>query len=168
MGRRSIAYNGADARCRIVDGDLRDVVVAAPFDLVTGTPPYFPRGTGNESAKTHAAAARFEHRGGVADYLAIASQCIAPEGRIVICSASLERDRVTAAVCALGLGHRAQWTIVPRVGKLALVTVDGLEGTATAAPERHELIVRDRAGQWTTEFQRVRADLGMPIARPGA
>jgi tRNA1Val (adenine37-N6)-methyltransferase len=168
MGRRSIAYNGAEARCRIVDGDLRDVVVAGPFDLVTGTPPYFPRGTGTESAKPHAAPARFEHRGGVEDYLATATRCVAPDGRIVICSGALERDRMTAAVRAFRLGHQAQWTIVPRAGKQALVMVDVLEGTASAAPERHELVVRDRAGRWTADFQRVRADLGMPTAPPGA
>jgi tRNA1(Val) A37 N6-methylase TrmN6 len=166
MGRRSIAYNGVEARCRIVDGDLRDVAPAGPFDLVTGTPPYFPRGTGTESDKTHAAPARFEHRGGVEDYLAIAAARVAPGGRIAICSAALERDRVAAAVRALGLGHREQWTIIPRAGKDALVMVDVLERSGPPAPAAHELVVRDRAGRWTPEFQHVRTDLGMPSTPP--
>ncbi len=102
------------------------------------------------------------------DYLAIAAKCVAPKGRIVICSAALECDRVAAAVRALGLGHRAHWTIVPRAGKHALVMVDVLEETAAAEPERCELVVRDGAGKWTADFQRVRADLGMPSAPPGS
>jgi tRNA1(Val) A37 N6-methylase TrmN6 len=166
LGRRSIAYNGVVARCRIVDGDLRHDAITGSFELVTGTPPYFPRGTGTESTKTHAAAARFEHRGGVEDYLAVAAQRVAPGGRIAICSAALERDRVAAAVRALGLGHTEQWTIVPRADKDPLVMVDVLAPSGDAAPARHELVVRDRDGRWTPAFQEVRAALGMPSTPP--
>jgi len=165
MGRRSIAYNGAEARCQILDGDLREVAIAGPFDLITGTPPYFPIGTGTESTKTHAAPARFEHRGGVEDYLAVAARSLAPEGRIAICTSSLERDRVAAAVRTLGLGHVAQWQIIPRDGKAPLVIVDVL-GRSAATPVLHDLVVRDRAGRWTASFQRVREDLGIPTAPP--
>ena len=166
MGRRSIAYNGAETRCRILDGDLRTATPAGPFDLITGTPPYFPIGTGTESAKTHAAPARFEHRGGVEDYLAAAARLIAPGGRIAVCTSALERDRVTAAVRELGLGHTEHWEIVPRAGKPALVDVDVLAPTGGHVPARHELVVRDRESRWTPEFQRVRADLGMPATPP--
>jgi len=166
MGRRSIAYNGVAARCRIVDGDLRHATPAGPFELVTGTPPYFPRGTGTESAKAHAAPARFEHRGGVEDYLAIAADRAAPAGRIAICSSALERDRVDAAVRALGLGHHERWEIVPRAGKDPLVLVDVLARTGGPDPARHQLVVRDHGGRWTPEFQRVRGDLGMPTTPP--
>jgi tRNA1(Val) A37 N6-methylase TrmN6 len=165
MGRRSIAYNGVDARCRIVDGDLRDDRIDGSFDLVTGTPPYFPRGTGIESDKTHAAAARFEHRGGIEDYLAIAARHVTPSGRIAMCSSVIERDRVTAAVRALGLGHHEHWSIVPKQGRDTLVVVDVMS-RVPGELARHQLVVRDGAGQWTPEFQRVRADLGMPVRPP--
>ncbi len=166
MGRRALAYNGIEARCRILDGDLRDIVLPGPFGLITGTPPYFPIGTGTESAKTHAAPARFEHRGGVEDYLATAARLIAPGGRIAVCTSALERDRVTAAVRAIGLGHTEHWEIVPRAGKPALVDVDVLAPSGGLTPVRHELVVRDRESRWTAEFQRVRADLGMPSTPP--
>ncbi|HEX2686645.1 MAG TPA: methyltransferase [Kofleriaceae bacterium] len=166
LGRRSISYNGVDARCRIVDGDLRHDTPAGPFDLVTGTPPYFPRGTGTESDKPHAAPARFEHRGGVEDYLAIAADRVAPGGRITLCSSVRERARVDAAVRALGLGHHERWAIVPRADKDPLVLVDVLARPGARAPAPHQLVVRDRDGRWTPEFQRVRGDLGMPTMPP--
>lgn len=166
LGRRSISYNGVDARCRIIDGDLRRDTPTGSFDLVTGTPPYFPRGTGTESGKPHAAPARFEHRGGVEDYLAIAADRVAPTGRIAICSSALERARVDAAVRALGLGHHERWAIVPRAGKDPLVIVDVLVRTGAPDPGPHQLVVRDRDGRWTPEFQRVRGDLGMPTTPP--
>ncbi len=166
MGRRSIAYDGVESRCRIMDGDLRDLAIAESFDLVTGTPPYFPRGTGTESEKTHAAPARFEHRGGVEDYLAIAAARVTHDGHIVICSAALERDRVATAVRALGLAHREHWTIIPRAGKDPLVMVDVVGHSGSATPERRELVVRDRDGHWTAAFRNVRTELGMPSAPP--
>lgn len=168
MGRRSIAYNGVEQRCRIIDGDLRDDTIEGPFDLITGTPPYFPIGTGTESKKTHAAPARFEHRGGVEDYLAVAARRIAPAGRIAVCTSALERERVAAAVRALGLRHAEHWAVVPRAGKQALVDVDVMQPDGTTPTAQHELVVRDRSGQWTPDFQRVRADLGMPTSRPFA
>ncbi|MCX5741615.1 MAG: methyltransferase [Proteobacteria bacterium] len=162
LGRRSIEFNGVEDRCRIVDGDLRTLADDARYELVTGTPPYFPRGTGTESAKAHALACRFEVRGGVEDYLATAARLVAPGGSIVVCSAALERDRVAAAVTATALPWREHWEIVGRAGKAALVCVDRF-AAGDAPREDHELVVRDRAGAWTDAFRRVRADMGLPI-----
>ncbi|HMY20819.1 MAG TPA: methyltransferase domain-containing protein, partial [Polyangium sp.] len=54
LARRSIAWNGVDDRCEVFHGDLRDADFAekiGPADLVTGTPPYLPIGTGVESSR---------------------------------------------------------------------------------------------------------------------
>ena len=169
MGRRSIAYNGVEQRCRILDGDLREVtgeqLAAERFELVTGTPPYFPRGTGTESEKLHATPCRFEVRGGVEDYLEAAARVLAPGGDIVVCSSALERDRVEYALRELALHRCEHWDIVPREGKQVLVMVDVVSNTATAATA-HTLTVRDRAGTWTPEFQRVRTEMGLPATPP--
>ncbi|MBA3499218.1 MAG: methyltransferase domain-containing protein [Deltaproteobacteria bacterium] len=169
MGRRSIAYNGVDARCRILDGDLREVVgeqlAGERFDLVTGTPPYFPRGTGTESEKLHALPCRFEVRGGVEDYFEAAARVLAPGGDIVVCSSALERDRVDDALRELALHRREHWDIVPRAGKQVLVMVDVVSNEATN-PTTHTLTVRDRASAWTPEFQRVRTEMGLPATPP--
>src|SRR5438045_5759764 len=48
LARKTMRYNGIDDRVTIYDGDLRDASILsadAPFDLVTGSPPYFPPGT---------------------------------------------------------------------------------------------------------------------------
>jgi tRNA1Val (adenine37-N6)-methyltransferase len=163
LGRRSLAFNGVEDRCRIVDGDLRDHALSGPFALITGTPPYFPRGTGTESDKPHAMPCRFELRGGVEDYLAAATRLVAPGGSITICTSALERDRVRAA--AVGLSWREHWQIVPREGKEPLVDVDVFAPTS-AAVVQHSLTVRDREGRWTAEFQRVRDQMGMPSTPP--
>jgi tRNA1(Val) A37 N6-methylase TrmN6 len=161
LGRRSIAYDGVDDRCRIVDGDLRKVALPGGFDLVTGTPPYFPRGTGTESDKPHAMPCRFELRGGIEDYLATAARVLAPNGRIVVCTSALERDRVQAATAHLP--WREHWEIVPREGKAPLVDVDVF---GPGARTDHRLVVRDAGGQWTPAFRAVREAMGMPSKPP--
>lgn len=166
MGRRSIAYNGVEDRCRIVDGDLREAgQLDGMFGLITGTPPYFPRGTGTESEKAHAMPCRFELRGGVEDYLAAARDVLAPGGEIVVCTAALERDRVVGATAALGLHPREHWDITPREGKQVLVMVDVLTAAQTDVTT-HALVVRDRAGAWTPAFRQVRTEMGMPSVPP--
>jgi tRNA1Val (adenine37-N6)-methyltransferase len=174
MGRRSIAYNGVTDRCRIFDGDLRELAVlqcelgAAPFDLITGTPPYFPRGTGTESVTPQVAPCRFELRGGVEDYLAAAAPRLAPGGRLVMCTAALERDRVIAAVANRSLTPLEHWDIVPRQDKPTLVMIDVLARAVDASTPatRHTLVVRDRNGAWTPEFRAVRIAMGLPPTSP--
>jgi tRNA1Val (adenine37-N6)-methyltransferase len=167
MARRSIAYNGITERCRIIDGDLREVSASlgVRFELVTGTPPYFPRGTGTESAKPHATPCRFEVRGGVEDYLEAAQRVLAPGGELVVVTSVLERDRVELATRALGIHLQEHWEIIPRAGKHALVDVSVLTDRAVET-SRHRLVVRDRTGTWTPEFQQVRTDMGLPATPP--
>ncbi|GMU62266.1 MAG: hypothetical protein AMXMBFR34_40290 [Myxococcaceae bacterium] len=167
MGRRSIRYDGAEARCRILDGDLRDASLLgdARFELITGTPPYFPRGTGTESGLPHAMPCRFESRGGVEDYLTAASRWLSDSGRVALCSAALEADRIAPAAQAAGLSLVEHHTIIPREGKAPLVLVD-VFSFAPAPRVDHVLTVRDASGQWTAEFRALREEMGMPSSPP--
>ena len=167
MGRRSILWNGVEARCRILDGDLREPNVLpaeARFPLITGTPPYFPRGTGPESDKSHAAACRFEVRGGIEVYCEAAARWLTPEGRFVVCTAALEADRVLASAREAKLHVIEHVDIVPREGKDVLVMIDVLAHKPAPRLER-SLTVRDTASQWTPEFQAVREAMGFPPLR---
>lgn len=167
MGRRSIAWNGVEARCRIIDGDLREASVLpadARFPLITGTPPYFPEGTGPQSEKTHAAACRFETRGGIEEYAQAAAGWLTPDGRFIVCTAALEAGRVVSAAHDAKLHVIEHVDVVPRVGKDVLVMIDVL-AREPAPLLRHSLTVRDADSQWTPQFQAVREAMGFPPRR---
>lgn len=170
MGRRSIAFNGVPSRCRILDGDLRDLPhqLDARFDLITGTPPYFPRGSGTESTTAQVAPCRFELRGGVEDYLAAAAKLVTETGRIVVCTSALERDRVVACAQHNHLTVLQHWDIVPRQDKPVLIMVDVLarRSAVDTQTEMRTLVVRDRASSWTPEFRAVRLAMGLPPTSP--
>jgi tRNA1(Val) A37 N6-methylase TrmN6 len=164
LARRSIAYDGVEARCVVRLGDLRDEALVEPgaFDLVTGTPPYFRRGEGVESDKVQCAPARFEHRGGVEDYVRAASRALSAAGRFVVCTAAAQRPRVFEAARASSLAVTSALDVVPREGKPALVSVFTLARPEVGACVERTLTVRDRAGRWTNDFVRVREAMGLP------
>lgn len=174
LARRSLIWNGADDRCTVVCGDFRDPKLQSTlcteglFDLVTGTPPYFPRGTGKESAKIQCAPCRFEHRGGIEDYCLSAVRYLAPGASFVACASATQRTRVERAALAAGLVVERWRDVIPREGKPPLISVFVLRraGDAETFCEEPPLVVRDSSGRWTADFAAVRRDMGMPVAVP--
>ena len=109
LARRNVDDNGLGARITLAHGDLRDVTRGWPHDrcaLVTGTPPYLPKGTALASPDPQRAAARLELRGGVEDYLAAAARVLGPGGRVVVCADGRAPERVIRGAAAAGLSPR--------------------------------------------------------------
>jgi tRNA1Val (adenine37-N6)-methyltransferase len=162
LARKSIAWNGVGNRVQLVEADFRSTALERKFDLVTGTPPYFPIGTGTLSEKVQAAPCRFEHRGGVEAYCEAASRALADDGTFVFCESANQLPRVEAALKSHGL-HLRRWVdVIPREGKQPLVSVFSAQRSACVAEQQPPLKVRDGSGQWTAEFLSVRAAMGMP------
>ena len=167
MARRSLAWNGAADRVAVRDGDFRDPAVLAgqgTFDLVTGTPPYFPIGTGSQSDRTQRAPCRFEHHGGVEAYCEAAARMLAPGAPFVACEAWIQRERVAPAGRAAGLALTYWREVIPREGKGPLLVVFAMSAVAQAGVlvTPPPLVVRDRQGRRTPEFRDVRESMGMP------
>ena len=167
LARRSVTWNGVDDRCRVVSGDLRDGQLLAgepAFDLVTGTPPYFPRGSGVESEHVQRGPCRFEHRGGIEDYAVAAARLLGPRAAFVACAAGTQTERVMAAATNAGLAVDRLRAVIPRAGKAPLVILFSMRAKDTAPPLVIEspLIVRDAKGRRTEEFVGLRGDMGMP------
>ena len=167
MGRRSLAWNGAADRVEIRNGDFRDPTLLAgegPFDLVTGTPPYFPAGSGPQSDRTQRACCRFEHHGGVEAYCEAAARVLAPGAPFVACEAWIQRERVEPAGRAAGLALSYWREVIPREGKIPLFVVFAMTAPteAGALVRPPPLVVRDQQGRRTPEFVALREAMGMP------
>jgi tRNA1(Val) A37 N6-methylase TrmN6 len=162
MARRSLAWNGVESRCRVENLDFREYHGESDFDLVTGTPPYFPPGSGLESDRVQRAPCRFEHRGGVEDYARVAAPLIAADGRFVACEAALQSVRVESAARAAGLTITGWLDVIPREGKPPLFCVFELRKQGVRRDET--LTIRARDGSWTREFRALREAMGLPPA----
>jgi tRNA1Val (adenine37-N6)-methyltransferase len=176
LARRNVARNGLDGRVTLMHGDLRDATwqaaqAGAPFDLVVGTPPYFPPGTATPSPDSQRAHARHELRGGVEDYLGAAGRLVASGGRVVVCAAAQRPARVTDGARAAGLVPLRRLDVVPRAGQGALFAVWTL---ARAVDEpavpldavvpvdvRPPFVARDATGARTRAYLDLRAAFGL-------
>jgi tRNA1Val (adenine37-N6)-methyltransferase len=171
LARRSLCYNGAAARCELRLGDLRDpgLLPEGPsFDLVTGTPPYIPLGSGLISNKVQRGPCCFELRGGVEDYCAAAARSLAPGGRFVVCSGPWPPERIDLAAERADLAIRRRIAVVPREGKPTLFGVYVMQHLAEAAPpvvEPERFVVRHADGRLSAEMHRARERFGLPPSR---
>jgi len=168
LARRSIAWNGIESRCQVRTGDLRSPTLReglGPVDLVTGTPPYLPVGSGPESRRVQCGPCRFEHRGGIEDYCLAAASLLAPGAPFIACAAGFQRDRVMDAAAAAGLSLTAWKDVYPKPGKPPLFAVFCLKKTSDPAPtvDHPPLYLRGEHGMFTVEHDLIRHTLGIPV-----
>ncbi len=165
FARRNVALNGCQDRARIVAGDLRDLELVrslGPFDLITGSPPYFHPDSGTHCKDPARAAAHFELRGGIEEYAAAAGAALDPGGLFVCCAAASPRRRGPEALRKAGLKLRYRRDVIPRLGKEPFLSLlvgahDGGSGWEHAPP----LVLRDGEGARTVEHRQIREWTGV-------
>jgi tRNA1(Val) A37 N6-methylase TrmN6 len=126
LARKSAAYNGLTDRCDIRDADFRDPQALGQderFDLVLGSPPYFPVGTGIEGDHDQKIACRFELRGDINDYARIAAKHLAAGGVFTCIFPEEQRERVEVAAKTADLLIVRRRPVVFREGQPPLVTL---------------------------------------------
>jgi tRNA1Val (adenine37-N6)-methyltransferase len=141
-------------------GDLRELALAERFPLITGSPPYFPLGTGVLPADAQKAHARFELRGDIGDYARAAARHLTADGVFVCCFPTPQRDRAIARIGDAGLHVTAYRDVVPRVGLRPLFTLFACRRAAATCRVEPALEVRTRDGVVTDEMRAVRRRFG--------
>lgn len=175
LARKSIRYNGQEGRVCPRLGDLRDPSLfegEAPFDLVTGTPPYWPEGHRLPAAHSQSVPARLEVRGSIADYAKAAARILAPGGIFACVFPNDQRDRALAALAEAGLLCLHRREIVFKEGEpygldvFAAARRQDLPddfGTKAACPEAEApILIRRADGSVDPAIARVRLAVGFP------
>lgn len=175
LARKSIAYNGQAHRIFPRLGDLRDPELfrdQAPFDLVLGTPPYWPEGHRLPAAHPQAIPARLEVRGGIEGYAQAAARLLAPGGLFACVFPNDQRPRALAALADAGLLCLRRREIVFKEGEaygLDLFAAARREDLPEDWPSRAQspavegpIFVRRADGQVDPGIAGVRLALGFP------
>jgi tRNA1Val (adenine37-N6)-methyltransferase len=172
LARKSAAYNGLDGRFDIRHGDFRDAGALGAgerFDLVLGSPPYFPQGTGIEGDHPQKVACRFELRGDIRDYARVASAHLAPGGLFACVFPEEQRERAEGAAGQASLTIVRRRPIIFREGEPPLVTLFAM----TRRPDIPEawrdrtlvepaLVIRRADGSVHPEYVAVKLSVGFP------
>ena len=184
LARKSAAYNGLEARYEIRHGDFRDDVTGGSeqgrskdpplraderFDLVLGSPPYFPLDAGVHGDHPQKVACRFELRGDIADYAIVAARHLAPGGVFACVFPEEQRERIERAARHAGLAIVRRRPVVFKEGEAPLVGLflmmarhdlpDAMRERTWLEPP---LIIRAADGRVHPEYSAVKLSIGFP------
>jgi tRNA1(Val) A37 N6-methylase TrmN6 len=175
LARKSVRYNGLGSRFTLYQGDLRDASILAnekPFDLVTGSPPYWPEGSATQADHPQAVPARLEVRGTVADYAHAARRILAPGGVFAFVFPTAQLDRALHALTAAQLKLVRRRDINFKEGDSPLISLFAAT-RAEDVPASYEafveapLTIRTRDGGIDREYSAVRMSIGFPPGNVG-
>jgi tRNA1(Val) A37 N6-methylase TrmN6 len=180
LARKSVAYNSLDDRFDLRLGDFRAEGVLdskEKFDLITGSPPYFPIGEGVLSDHPQKVECRFETRGDVRDYCQVAARHLAPGGMFFVVFPKNQEARVSEGADASGLLILRSRAVHFREGEAPLLGLyqmglrrDFPEGLAKKLSREHRasgweeppLTIRLKNGEVHPEYSVVKLSLGFP------
>lgn len=172
LARKSAVYNGLESRYEIRHADFREARVLAAdetFDLVLGSPPYFPVGTGIEGDHPQKVACRFELRGDIRDYASVSSQHLGAGGVFACVFPEEQRARLEAAASEADLVVVRRRPVVFREGEPPLVGLF-LMMRASDLPEsmrsrtwvEPSLTIRTTSGAIHPEYSAIKLAIGFP------
>lgn len=170
LARKSARFNELESRYEIRQGDFRDSNLIGPeekFDLVLGSPPYFPLGTGIEGDHPQKVACRFEVRGDIRDYCAVAARALAPAGWFACVFPTEQLERVEGAARDAKLFIVRRRPIVLREGEAPLLNLFAMVRGSDVPNSLQtwvepELIIRRRDGSVHPEYSAVKLSIGFP------
>ena len=172
LARKSAAFNGLTPRYEIRQGDFRDpeaLGAGEHFDLVLGSPPYFPLGTGNEGDHPQKVQCRFEVRGDIADYTRVAMAHLNPGGLFACVFPSKQLDRVQRAADDAAAVIVRRRPVVFREGDAPLVELFAMMRACDLPDEMRRrtwvepvLVIRTASGEVHPEYAAVKLAFGFP------
>jgi tRNA1(Val) A37 N6-methylase TrmN6 len=167
MARRAIAeLPKHEGRIDVRHADFREIEFRGDqYDLITGSPPYFPLDAGVLPDDPQRRACRFEERGGVEAYVEVAARALSDRARLYIVYQTRWSERIAAAAAEHGLHLSGQASFSTRADKPGpFLTVFELSRQAAELAHRVHYSVRDANGRISPEYQRIRRELGVAEA----
>lgn len=172
LAKKSMAYNGLLDRVDLREGDFRSDALGEDekFDLITGTPPYWPESDGVVSLHEQKQACRFELRGDVSAYIKKAEEHLLPGGIFVFVFPINPDHQLERAMKAIDDSRLRlfRWRRVSLqegrdhdIGLFACIA-------KTDLPENYEtweedtLIIRNAEGEISVEYQAIKLSFGFP------
>lgn len=175
LARKSAAYNGLLERYEMRLGDFRHPSVLREdevFELVLGSPPYFPLEDGMHGDHPQKIACRFEVRGDISDYCATAVKHLAPGGWFACVFPvqpphQLARVLDAAKQCGLSIVRRRDVALKegepPLLGLFAMARASDLpEGFREKTWVEPVLTIRRGDGSVHPEYSAIKLSFGFP------
>jgi len=167
MAAASIRQLPDEENIEIRHGDFRSAMgekASRSFDLVTGSPPYFPLGTGVLPEDYQRTACRFELRGGVEAYFQAAKRAMTDDGKFVLVFQTEWDKRVLAAAQDSGLHLQQRADVSMRSDREGPFLSVYVFGCAPVRVQEVSFAIRDGHGDVTTAYREIRREMGLTSA----
>jgi tRNA1(Val) A37 N6-methylase TrmN6 len=175
LARKSASYNGIEERYDLRCSDFRAPEILREeekFDLVLGSPPYFPLDAGLHGDHPQKVACRFEVRGTIADYCAVAAKHLGLGG-VFACVFPVQPEQQAARVeeaardADLVILRRRDVVLKeglsPLLGLFLMMRRDHLPANVCQKTWREpDLVIRTATGQVHPEYSLVKMSIGFP------
>ena len=175
LAEKSVTWNGLRDRFDVRCADFRDEQTLRrdeKFDLILGSPPYFPPGSGVFGDHPQKIACRFEMRGHVGDYSSVAAVHLQPGG-VFACVFPIDPpeqlERLREGASRAGLSLVRSRPIVLREGERPLLSLflmmrsadlpDWMRCQTWVEPA---LVIRTEKGEVHPEYSVVKLSFGFP------
>ncbi len=172
LAKKSAAYNGLLERYEIRMGDFRgnDVLGETErFDLILGSPPYFPIGSGVLGDHPQKIACRFELRGNIFDYCKTAADHLELGGLFACVFPTEQLERVQNSAKEAGLTIIRRRPVTLREGSEPLLSLFAMSLSEHLPAEMRdktwvepELVIRAADGSIHPEYSAVKLAIGFP------
>jgi tRNA1(Val) A37 N6-methylase TrmN6 len=172
LARKSAEYNGLLDRYDIRQADFRQAGALRAderFDLILGSPPYFPLGSGAEGDHPQKVACRFELRGDIADYARVAAAHLEAGALFACVFPEEQRSRLERAAADAALAIVRRRPVVFREGEPPLVGLFAMMRAGDLPePMRQRtwveppLVIRTAEGGVHPEYAAVKLAVGFP------
>ncbi len=175
LAQKSVFLNELSHRFQIREGDFRDTRLFEPhekFDLVLGSPPYFPQDSGILGEHPQTVACRFELRGDISDYCKTAAERL-ERGGFFSCIFPIQpkhqEARVVQAARDAGLVIVRRRSVILKEGDLPLLCLFGMIRSEDLPPgfrdqtwEEPPLVIRKKDGRVHPEYSAIKLSIGFP------
>jgi tRNA1Val (adenine37-N6)-methyltransferase len=173
LAKKSATFNLLNDRYEIREGDFRDPEVIGEderFDLILGSPPYFPEDTGILAEHPQKIACRFEVRGDIGDYCKAATPHLSAGGVFAFIfpiQPAHQLERVRGAASAAGLTLLRSRAICLKEGQPPLLSLFAmLKSTDVPSTfkgfEEPALTIRCKDGSIHPEYSAIKLSIGFP------
>ena len=156
LAQKTIEHNGLTNRVHALRGDIRNLNLCTErFDLITGSPPYFPVNKGVISPHPQRAACRMELRGSIIDYAKAAAMRLKEDGVFVVCFAAGD-PRGLQGIQEAGLYCSFRQDVIFRADLPPTISIFVAQKTSCILEHAPPITIRDAQGQWTQSYTAVR------------
>lgn len=160
--RRAVEINRLSGRIEIVNADLRElkgILPAGAFDLVTMNPPYKAKGAGRASKDEAGLIARHEVMCTLEEAAAAAAGLLKFGGRFCLCHRPERLCDVFAAMRAAGIEPKRLRMVAQKNGKAPwLILAEGRKGGKPGLIIEPQLTVENESGGYSEEMKSIYGD----------